>query len=106
MQLSSSAFSSGSAIPRRYTCDGEDLSPPLEWEAAPPTTRGSSRQGEWPGRARGPDVATVDPGESVPTVVDRIVGPEESNGARRRPRYVTAANLNVTDVQLAKHALE
>ena len=39
MQLSSSAFSSGSVIPRRYTCDGEDLSPPLEWEAAPPTTR-------------------------------------------------------------------
>ena len=39
MQLSSSAFSGGSAIPRRYTCDGEDLSPPLEWEAAPPATR-------------------------------------------------------------------
>jgi Raf kinase inhibitor-like YbhB/YbcL family protein len=39
MQLSSSAFSGGSAIPGRYTCDGEDLSPPLEWEAAPPTTR-------------------------------------------------------------------
>jgi Raf kinase inhibitor-like YbhB/YbcL family protein len=39
MQLSSSAFSGGSAIPRRYTCDGEDLSPPLDWEAAPPATR-------------------------------------------------------------------
>jgi Raf kinase inhibitor-like YbhB/YbcL family protein len=39
MQLSSSAFSSGSAIPRRFTCDGEDLSPALDWEAAPPTTR-------------------------------------------------------------------
>ncbi|MGA7993472.1 MAG: YbhB/YbcL family Raf kinase inhibitor-like protein [Bradyrhizobium sp.] len=39
MQLSSSAFSGGSVIPRRYTCDGEDLSPPLEWEAAPRTTR-------------------------------------------------------------------
>lgn len=39
MQLSSSAFSNGSAIPRRFTCDGEDLSPPLDWEAAPSTTR-------------------------------------------------------------------
>jgi hypothetical protein len=38
MQLSSSAFSAGSAIPRRFTCDGEDLSPPLKWEAAPPAT--------------------------------------------------------------------
>jgi phosphatidylethanolamine-binding protein (PEBP) family uncharacterized protein len=35
MQLSSSAFSDGSAIPRRFTCDGEDLSPPLEWGGAP-----------------------------------------------------------------------
>jgi Raf kinase inhibitor-like YbhB/YbcL family protein len=39
MQLSSSVFSNGSAIPRRYTCDGEDLSPPLGWQAAPATTR-------------------------------------------------------------------
>ena len=30
MQLSSAAFSDGLAIPRRYTCDGENLSPPLE----------------------------------------------------------------------------
>ena len=39
MQLSSSAFSNGSTIPRRYTCDGEGLSPPLGWQAAPVTTR-------------------------------------------------------------------
>jgi Raf kinase inhibitor-like YbhB/YbcL family protein len=39
MQLSSSAFSNGSAIPRRFTCDGENLFPPLDWEAAPSTTR-------------------------------------------------------------------
>jgi Raf kinase inhibitor-like YbhB/YbcL family protein len=39
MQLSSTAFSDGSAIPRRFTCDGEDLSPPLEWSGAPLGTR-------------------------------------------------------------------
>jgi Raf kinase inhibitor-like YbhB/YbcL family protein len=39
MQLSSSAFSNGSAIPRRFTCDGENISPPLDWGAAPSTTR-------------------------------------------------------------------
>jgi hypothetical protein len=38
MRLSSSAFSEGSAIPRRFTCDGEDLSPPLEWSGAPAKT--------------------------------------------------------------------
>jgi Raf kinase inhibitor-like YbhB/YbcL family protein len=39
MQLSSSAFSSGSTIPRRFTCDGENLSPALDWTSAPATTR-------------------------------------------------------------------
>ncbi len=29
--LSSDAFVDGSDIPRKYTCDGEDLSPPLSW---------------------------------------------------------------------------
>ncbi len=39
MRLSSSAFSDGATIPRRFTCDGEDLSPPLEWGDAPAGTR-------------------------------------------------------------------
>jgi Raf kinase inhibitor-like YbhB/YbcL family protein len=39
MRLSSSAFSEGAMIPRRFTCDGEDLSPPLEWSDAPADTR-------------------------------------------------------------------
>ena len=39
MRLISTAFADGSAIPRRFTCDGEDLSPPLNWNDAPPDTR-------------------------------------------------------------------
>jgi len=39
MQLRSSGFFDGAAIPRRYTCDGEDLSPPLEWSGVPAGTR-------------------------------------------------------------------
>jgi Raf kinase inhibitor-like YbhB/YbcL family protein len=39
IQLSSSAFSSGAAIPRKYTCDGGDVSPPLEWSGVPEGTR-------------------------------------------------------------------
>jgi phosphatidylethanolamine-binding protein (PEBP) family uncharacterized protein len=35
MQVRSTAFSDGSAIPRCYTCDGEDLSPPLQWHGPP-----------------------------------------------------------------------
>jgi hypothetical protein len=39
MRLSSIAFEQGKSIPRRFTCDGEDLSPPLEWSGAPAETR-------------------------------------------------------------------
>lgn len=31
MKLLSDAIADGSAIPRRFTCDGDNLSPPLEW---------------------------------------------------------------------------
>jgi Raf kinase inhibitor-like YbhB/YbcL family protein len=39
MWLRSSAFADGTSIPRRFTCDGDDLSPPLEWGEAPAATR-------------------------------------------------------------------
>jgi phosphatidylethanolamine-binding protein (PEBP) family uncharacterized protein len=33
--LNSPAFASGGDIPTRYTCEGEDISPPLVWSAPP-----------------------------------------------------------------------
>lgn len=39
MRLRSSAFADGSAIPHRFTCDGEDISPPLEWSDVPAGTK-------------------------------------------------------------------
>lgn len=38
-RLSSPAFSDGEFIPVRHTCDGPDLSPPLEWSDPPAGTR-------------------------------------------------------------------
>jgi Raf kinase inhibitor-like YbhB/YbcL family protein len=35
MELSSSSFASAGEIPRRYTCEGEDLAPPLQWSGVP-----------------------------------------------------------------------
>jgi Raf kinase inhibitor-like YbhB/YbcL family protein len=35
MRLSSNAFPDGGAIPPRFTCDGEDVSPPLAWTDVP-----------------------------------------------------------------------
>jgi Raf kinase inhibitor-like YbhB/YbcL family protein len=37
--LTSSAFEEGATIPRRFTCDGDDLAPPLAWADAPAGTR-------------------------------------------------------------------
>ncbi len=37
MLISSSAFAPGGPIPARYTCDGANASPPLQWSEVPPT---------------------------------------------------------------------
>ncbi|HVP29406.1 MAG TPA: YbhB/YbcL family Raf kinase inhibitor-like protein [Myxococcota bacterium] len=37
--LRSSAFAAGAAIPARFTCEGQDVSPPLAWSDAPAATR-------------------------------------------------------------------
>jgi Raf kinase inhibitor-like YbhB/YbcL family protein len=39
LRLTSSAFEHLGKIPRRYTCEGEDVSPPLSWTDAPPGTK-------------------------------------------------------------------
>jgi Raf kinase inhibitor-like YbhB/YbcL family protein len=35
MRLTSSAFADGGEIPRKYTCDSENVSPPLAWDGVP-----------------------------------------------------------------------
>jgi Raf kinase inhibitor-like YbhB/YbcL family protein len=37
--VESSAFSEGGTIPRQYTCDGKDISPPLSWKGVPEKTK-------------------------------------------------------------------
>jgi Raf kinase inhibitor-like YbhB/YbcL family protein len=34
-ELASSAFANSEGIPAKYTCDGEDVSPPLQWNQPP-----------------------------------------------------------------------
>jgi len=38
-QLASSAFSNGESIPKKFTCDAQDLSPQLNWKDAPSGTQ-------------------------------------------------------------------
>jgi len=39
MDLSSTAFKNGSPIPMQYTCDGPNISPPLQWSGVPEKTQ-------------------------------------------------------------------
>ena len=38
LTITSAAFDEGGTIPARFTCDGEDVSPPLAWSGAPDGT--------------------------------------------------------------------
>ncbi|MBI4355450.1 MAG: YbhB/YbcL family Raf kinase inhibitor-like protein [Candidatus Omnitrophica bacterium] len=38
-EITSTAFQANGMIPSKYTCDGEDLSPPLAWQGAPSGTK-------------------------------------------------------------------
>lgn len=35
LEVRSDAFANGTSIPARYTCDGDDVSPPLSWNGVP-----------------------------------------------------------------------
>jgi Raf kinase inhibitor-like YbhB/YbcL family protein len=39
MTLTSSAFADNGAIPAKYTCEGQDVSPPLAWSGVPAAAR-------------------------------------------------------------------
>src|SRR5437870_4379372 len=39
LTVTSSAFQSGDTLPKDYTADGKNVSPPISWTGAPATTR-------------------------------------------------------------------
>ena len=39
IKITSTVFEEGGLIPAKYTCDGADISPPLQWEAVPEGTK-------------------------------------------------------------------
>ena len=53
IQLTSTAFTEGSTIPARYTCDGEDVSPPLRWSEVPLGTESVALIADDPDAPRG-----------------------------------------------------
>jgi Raf kinase inhibitor-like YbhB/YbcL family protein len=53
LRLESPAFELGGPIPPRYTCDGENVSPPLTWTPPPRGTRSLALSLEDPDAPRG-----------------------------------------------------
>lgn len=53
MQIRSTAFAEGDTIPRRFTCDGSNQSPPLSWADSPPNTRSFALIADDPDAPRG-----------------------------------------------------
>jgi len=39
IKITSTAFKDGEFIPKKYTCDGDNVSPPLEWSEVPKATQ-------------------------------------------------------------------
>lgn len=39
IKVTSPVFEDGGLIPAKYTCDGADISPPLQWDAVPEATK-------------------------------------------------------------------
>jgi len=39
MEINSAAFTNGGDIPTRYTCQGDNVSPPLAWSGIPPQAK-------------------------------------------------------------------
>lgn len=70
MKLESSAFTANGLIPAKYTCDGEDLSPPLSWDAPPAGTQTLALIADDPDAPRGTWVHWV--AYNLPTSVHQL----------------------------------
>lgn len=85
IQLTSPAFAYGEKIPVRFTCEGEDISPPLQWAGTPVETRSYALIMDDPDAPRGTWIHWVLfnlPGETVELAPAVPTLPELPSGAR------------------------
>jgi Raf kinase inhibitor-like YbhB/YbcL family protein len=85
IQLVSSAFEQGGRIPYVHTCEGDDVSPPLQWSGAPVETRSYAMVCEDPDAPRGTWIHWVlynIPGDAVELTRAVPTLPELPSGGR------------------------
>lgn len=95
-QLTSSAFGAGDPIPRKYTCDDHDISPPLEWSDPPQGTQSFALIADDPDAPVGTWVhwllynlpaATCALAEAVPPDAELTDGSRHGRNSWGRPSY-------------------
>jgi hypothetical protein len=93
IQLTSTAFKDGETIPQKYTCDGENLSPPLAWSGMPPGVKSLALIADDPDAPMGtwvhwviydiqPTIIGLSEGVSTNATVEGV-GVQGVNGSRR-----------------------
>ena len=96
MKITSTAFSESEMIPKEYTCDGQDISPPLAWTGVPAGTKSVALIADDPDAPVGtwvhwvafdipPDVTELP--EAVPTGETLPTGGTHGNNNWRRLGY-------------------
>ncbi|MCI0395692.1 MAG: YbhB/YbcL family Raf kinase inhibitor-like protein [Chloroflexi bacterium] len=95
-ELTSSAFTYGKHIPQKYSCDGQDISPPLAWRDPPAGTQSLALIVDDPDAPRGdwvhwllfnlPAGARALP-EAVPADSELASGGRHGQNSWRRPGY-------------------
>ncbi len=95
-ELTSTAFGNGDPIPTKYTCDNQDISPPLQWSDPPEGTRSFALICDDPDAPVGTWVhwvlynlpaSTRDLPEAVPSDADLSDGGQHGQNSWRRPGY-------------------
>jgi Raf kinase inhibitor-like YbhB/YbcL family protein len=96
IELTSAAFAPGEPIPARYTCDGDDVSPPLQWSDPPDGTQSFALIFDDPDAPGGTWVhwvlfnlpgGTRDLPEAVPPDADLSGGGRHGNNSWKRLGY-------------------
>ncbi|MGA1980746.1 MAG: YbhB/YbcL family Raf kinase inhibitor-like protein [Sedimentisphaerales bacterium] len=86
IKVTSSAFAEGGLIPAKYTCDGSDISPPLQWYTVPEGTKSIALISDDPDAPRGTWVHWVIFGLPAETrKLEENIPPDKTlpNGARQ-----------------------
>ncbi len=95
-ELTSTAFGNGDSIPTKYTCDDQDISPPLQWRDPPEGTRSFALICDDPDAPVGtwvhwvlynPPASARDLPEAVPLDADLTGGGRHGQNSWRRPGY-------------------